>query len=51
MTTNIKIIFGVPYSVGKEFEAVLEEYNIKDLDTGASYVGLAEQNKVVSNLI
>lgn len=43
MTSNVKIIFGVPYSVGKEFDDVLEEYNVKDLDTGASYVSSQPQ--------
>ena len=38
MSGNIKIIFGVPYSA-REFEGVLDEYGVKDLDTGASYVG------------
>lgn len=40
---HIKLIFGVPYPWPKEHEAeylqVLENFNVEDLDTGASYPG------------
>lgn len=38
MSEHVRVIFGVPYKVGKGFEAILDEYGIKELDTGASYV-------------
>lgn len=39
MSGKIRVIFGVPYSA-KEFEKILDEYHVKDLDTGASYVSM-----------
>jgi hypothetical protein len=44
MAEQIKLILGVPYPWPKEHEnlyvQVLEKYNVKDLDTGSSYVSL-----------
>ena len=34
----LRIILGCPFGVPKEFEPLLEEHHIQDLDTGYSYV-------------
>lgn len=49
----IKLVHGVPLpmSVSKEFIDILEANNIKDLDTGGSYVSFKLQSQAFKNQV
>lgn len=51
MSETVKLIYGTPFAgaVSSPFLEILEKYNVKDLDTGGSYVSRLLFKQVLTN--